>query len=459
MAVHTIRKGLDLPITGAPEQRIDDAASPKAVALIAADYVGMKPTMFVSEGDAVKRGQALFEDKKTPGVMYTSPGAGTVTAVNRGAKRALQSVVVELNERERTGTLTEDDEVTFESFSGRAPEALSRDEIRALLIESGMWTAFRTRPFSKVPAPESEPFALFITAIDTDPLAPSVETVLKGKEADFERGLLCVAKLCEGKSYLCRARGADVPYDPNTGIFLEEFEGPHPTGLVGLHIHRLSPVHRERTAWHVNYQDVVAIGRLFATGKLDVERTVSLAGPVVKEPRLLRTRLGASTDNLCEGQVADGDNRFVSGSVLSGRSAVGPVHGYLGRYHHQVSALREGHDREFMGWMAPGTNKFSVLNLFMSRLMPGKKFDFTTTANGSHRAIVPLGLYERVMPMDIIPTYLVRSMIAGDVERSEELGCLELDEEDLALCTFVCPSKIDYGTVLRDMLNTIEKEG
>jgi Na+-transporting NADH:ubiquinone oxidoreductase subunit A len=455
MAVHTIKKGLNLPLAGDPEQVVDGNRVPKRVALLADDYIGMRPTMLVQAGDAVKRGQPLFEDKKNPGVLFTSPAAGTVVAVNRGEKRAFQSVVIELNASELKG---EGEQVTFASYTGNDPAGLSRDQIKALLVESGLWTSLRTRPFSKVPAPGTAPSAIFVTAIDTNPHAPNVETAIKGHEKDFERGLICVAKLTEGRTYLCKARGASIPANPNTGIQIEEFEGVHPAGAVGVHINRLAPVSHKRTAWHLNYQDVIAVGKLFGSGKLYVDRIVSLAGPSVNKPRLLRTRLGASTADIVAGELKDGEQRIVSGSVLSGRTAAGDIFGYLGRYHHQISVLREGRDREFLGWLSPGTKKFSVIPVFVSKLFGGK-IEFTTNTNGSPRAMVPIGMYEKVMPMDIIPTYLLRSLLIGDMEEAEKLGVLELDEEDLALCTFVCPGKHDFGVHLREMLNKIDKEG
>jgi Na+-transporting NADH:ubiquinone oxidoreductase subunit A len=460
MALHKFKKGLNLPISGEPRQAITDAAAPTRVALMAADYPGMRPTMLCKEGDEVARGQVLFEDKKTEGVIYTSPGAGKVVSINRGERRAFQSIVVELNERERKGDLAVEDEVSFESYTGKGPAGLSRDEITALLVESGMWTALRTRPFSKVPEPGTEPYALFITAMDSSPLAASPEAIIEGREDDFERGLLYLAKLTEGRTYLCKAPGANIPANPNTGIFIEEFQGPHPAGLPGTHIHKLAPVTRDRVSWYINYQDVMAVGHLFATGKLDVTRVVALAGPSVKDPRLVRTRIGASLDDLTNGELKEGEQRVISGSVLAGRKAMGEIHGYLGRYDTQVSVITEDRERVFLGWILPGSDKFSTTNVFLSALTRRiQKFDFTTTTNGSHRAMVPIGTYEEVMPLDILPTFLLRALLADDLERAERLGCLELDEEDLALCTFVCPGKIDYGTALRRNLDTIEREG
>jgi Na+-transporting NADH:ubiquinone oxidoreductase subunit A len=459
MAVHRIKKGLNLPITGEPRQEITPAAQPVRVALVAADYPGMRPTMFVQEGDAVKRGQLLFEDKKTPGVRYTAPGAGQIAGIHRGERRALQSVVIELNEHERSGALTDDDHVVFAAYQGKAPATLKREELVELLVESGLWTVLRTRPFGKVPAVDAVPHSIFVTAIDTNPLAPSVEKVLQGREQDFGTGLEVVTRLTEGVTYLCQRPGDTIPVPANAELQIEEFEGPHPAGLPGVHIHLLDPVHRGKTVWYIDYQSVVSIGRLFTTGKLDVERVIALAGPMAKNPRLLQTRVGAATDGLVANELREGEARVISGSVLSGRQAEGDIHGYLGLRHHQISVVEEGRHRPFLGWMMPGSDTFSMLNLFLSRLTPGKRFAFTTNTNGAERAMVPMGMYERVMPMDIHPTYLLRSLIVHDLEEAEKLGCLELDEEDLALCTFVCPSKYEYGPILRENLDMIEKEG
>lgn len=460
MQVHKIKKGLDLPITGQPEQTVSPARSVTRVALIAADYVGLKPTMFVKPGDVVKRGQPIFEDKKSPGVIYTSPGAGTVAAVNRAEKRALISVVINLSPGEISGRPADDEHHVFNNFARKPVPALSRDEVRALLLESGLWTAFRTRPFSRVPRPESTPDGIFINAMDTEPLAPRPELVVDENRDAFDVGLAAIAKLREGNIYLCVQAGSSIKAGPYSGIGVVEFAGPHPAGTVGVHIHTLLPAHRGRTVWHLAYHDVIRIGKLFQTGRLDVSQVVALAGPAVSKPRLIRTRLGASTTQLVDGELALDDTRLISGSVLAGRTAHGDERGYLGRYHVQVACLREGRDRDFLGWLTPGKNRFSVINLFVSSIQRGRKrFAFTTSTNGSERPMVPIGLYEKVMPMDLMPTFLLRALIIGDIERAEKLGCLELDEEDLALCTFVCPGKYDYAPYLRRVLTMIEEEG
>ncbi len=456
MSRYTIKKGLDLPIAGDPRQVVEDAPQPSRVALIADDYVGMKPTMHVQQGDKVHRGELLFEDKKTPGVRYTAPAAGRVTAVNRGDRRALMSVVIELSDAEREGG---GESVKLESYTGKSVGELSADQVKELLIESGLWTSLRMRPFSRVANPADQPAAIFVTAMDSNPHAPAVDVAMKGKEADFERGVAALGRLGDFPVYVCKAPDSSVRVPSNGKVQVEEFAGPHPAGTPGVHIHFVKPVSRLRTVWYVGYQDVIAIGKLFATGAIDVERVISLAGPAVTDPRLLRTRIGVSVDELAEGQLIGGEIRVVSGSVLSGRTAQGSETGFLGRYHLQVSALEEGRERELFGWLGLGPTKYSTINAYLGSVLPGAKFRFTTTTNGSDRAMVPIGMYEEVMPMDILPTFLLRALLMQDVERAEELGALELDEEDLALCTFVCPGKSDYGPLLRKLLTTIEKEG
>lgn len=441
-----IKRGLDLPITGSPEQVIENGAAVRHVAVMGPDYIGMRPTMAVAEGDQVALGQVLFEDKKTPGVRYTAPASGKVISINRGAKRALESVVIEV---------AGDAEERFEQFADVAPEQLSREQVRDKLVASGLWTALRTRPYSKVPALDSTPHSLFVTAIDTNPLAADPQVVMAGREEDFALGLKVLAKLSGGAVYLCKAPGANIG---GSGVEEVEFAGPHPAGLAGTHIHFLDPVGPQKEVWHINYQDVIAAGKLFATGRLSTERVIALAGPQVERPRLLRTYLGACISELVEGELKEGENRVISGSVFAGRIAAGPFD-FLGRYHAQISVLGEGREREFLGWQKPGFDKFSVKNVYAAKLFPGKLFDFTTSTEGSDRAMVPISAYEKVMPLDIVPVFLLRALITGDSDQAQLLGCLELDEEDLGLCTFVCPGKYEYGPILRNNLDKIEMEG
>jgi Na+-transporting NADH:ubiquinone oxidoreductase subunit A len=456
--VYRIKRGLDLPIAGQPDQTIDAASQPMRVALLASDYVGIRPALAVQPGDDVLRGQVLFHDKRTPGLAYTAPAAGRVAALNRGERRTFVSLVIELSEGERAGRGT-DEQVEFASYTGRPPAELSAEQVRALLSESGLWTALRSRPFSRVPAPDARPHAVFVTAMDTHPLAPDLETVLGGRGDDLAAGLTCLLTLAGTAVYLCTAPRSALAAHAVDGVTVAEFAGPHPAGTPGVHMHFLAPAGRERPVWYIGAQDVAALGRLALTGRFDPERIVSLGGPGALRPRLLRTRIGAAVDDLVRGELGPGEQRVVSGSVLGGRTASGDIDGYLGRFHQQVTVLREGREREFLGWMAPGRDKFSVTNAFVSALGRARRFAFTTNLNGSPRPMVPIGTYEQVMPMDIEPTFLLRALITGDLEQAELLGCLELDEEDLALCTFVCPGKYEYGPMLRDLLTRIEREG
>ena len=442
-----LKHGLDLPITGAPAQRIEAARPVRSVAVIGFDYHGMKPTMEVQVGDRVKLGQLLFTDKKTPGVRYTAPAAGVISAIHRGEKRVLQSVVIDLDG---------DEQETFAQYAADQLEALTDEQVRENLQQSGLWTALRTRPFSKVPALDAVPRSIFVTAIDTHPLAADPAVIIGEHATDFENGLKVLGNLA--KIFLCKADGANLPGEKLAKVQSEAFAGPHPAGLPGTHIHFLDPVSVSKSVWQIGYQDVIAVGKLFTTGQLFVERVVALGGPVVEQPRLLRTRLGASLEELTAGELKPGFNRVVSGSVFGGRTAQGAF-AFLGRYHNQVSCLSEGNEREMMHYLRAGVNKHSVLNIFVSKLTGSKLFNFTTTTNGSPRAMVPVGNYEAVMPLDILPTQLLRYLIVGDTEMAQKLGCLELDEEDLALCTYVCAGKYEYGPILRDNLTRIEKEG
>ncbi|WP_166837258.1 Na(+)-translocating NADH-quinone reductase subunit A [Rheinheimera pleomorphica] len=441
-----LKKGLDIPLAGSPKQEISAGNTVNTVAVLGEEFNGMRPTMAVEVGDTVKKGQVLFEDKKNPGVKFTAPLAGTVKEINRGAKRVLQSVVIEA-----TGS----DAVQFARYSADQLAGLSREQVVQNLVDSGLWVALRTRPFSQTPAIDSTARAIFVNAMDTNPLAADPSVVIAADSDAFTNGLTVLATLTD-KLYLCKKAGAAVPAISKAEV--AEFDGPHPAGLVGTHIHLLEPVSAKKVVWHLGYQDVIAIGKLFTSGELSSERVVALAGPAVTNPRLVKTVLGAAVSELTAGELAAGNNRIISGSVLSGATAHG-VHGYLGRYHTQVSVLAEGTEKEFLGWIAPGATKFSVTRAYLSHLSPKRLFNMTTTTNGSSRAMVPIGNYERVMPLDILPTLLLRDLISGDTDSAVTLGALELDEEDLALCTFVCPGKYDYGTILRNCLTTIQKEG
>jgi Na+-transporting NADH:ubiquinone oxidoreductase subunit A len=443
-----VRRGLDLPIAGAPEQVIQDGPKISQVAVVGSDYPGMKPTMVVREGDRVTRGQALFTDKKNEGVVFTAPTAGIVVAINRGERRVFQSLVID----------TDGDKAEkFKSYKADKLATLDRAAVVNNLVSSGQWVALRTRPYSKVPAIDSTPASIFVTAMDTNPLSADPAVIIAQRSEDFINGLTVLTRLTDGPVNLCVAPDSGVVGHDIDGVREISFSGPHPAGLPGTHIHHVDPVSADKTVWSIGYQDVIATGALFTSGKLDNSRVVSLAGPQVLKPRLVSTCVGANLNQLVIGELANDENRVISGSVLAGRKAAGEF-AYLGRYHNQVSVIREGREREFLHYLRAGVNKHSALPLFISSLSK-KLFNMTSSTNGSERAMVPVGGYEDVTALDILPVQLLRSLIVGDTEMAQKLGCLELDEEDVGLYTYVCVGKYEYGGILRDNLTRIEKEG
>jgi Na+-transporting NADH:ubiquinone oxidoreductase subunit A len=446
-----IKKGLDLPIKGAPNQDVIEEKNVTKVALVGDDYWWFKPTMAVKEGDQVKKGQLLFTCKRGEGIRFTAPASGTVSAVNRGARRLFESLVIDVQDNES---------VSFENYKGSDISSYSKEDAQKLLVESGLWTSFRTRPYSFISRLDEKPSAVFVTAMDTNPLSFDPSIVIKEHSDSFKNGLKVISKFAP--VYVCSAPKSGI--DANVeGVIHEEFSGPHPAGNVGTHIHNLCPVGGEKKVWHVGYQDLIAIGKLFESGEIFTDRVVALSGPMVRNPRLIKTRLGASLCEITKDEFYPfGDTRVISGSVFNGRNAKGSFC-YLGKYHNQITVLKEGVEREFLGWHSPGFNKFSVKPIYLSNLIqqifPKRKFSFTTTTNGSARSLVPIGSFEKVMPLDIFPTHLLKALLSGDTESAQQLGCMELDEEDLALCTFVDPCKHEFGPVLRTNLERILKEG
>jgi Na+-transporting NADH:ubiquinone oxidoreductase subunit A len=435
-----IKKGLDVPISGKPELTLSDANPVKTVGLVGWDTPGLKPKMAVAAGDRVKLGQTLFIDKRNPEICYTAPGSGVVSAINRGERRVLNSVVIELDGDEAETWSTDD------------------KDIRKTLCESGLWTMLRTRPFGKIPQPDTTPNSIFVTAINTNPLAGDPSLVIGEDPEAFLAGLRVISQLTEGKTYVCTRAGADIPCPDGDQFVHAEFSGPHPAGLVGTHIHFLDPVSIKKTVWHIGYQNTMAIGRLFTTGRLPTQRVIALGGPMVKNPRLLRTRRGASTADILDGEMQRGNARVISGSVLSGHRASGML-GWLGAYHNQISVISEGSPREFLSWLRPGHEKYSALRAYASTWLHKGDYDLTSSQNGSPRAMVSTGSFERIMPLDILPTVLLKALLVRDTDSAQQLGALELDEEDLALCSFVCNGKYNYGPHLRKALDEIEANG
>jgi len=451
MQIH-ISRGLDIPLAGMPEQSVHPAKPVRQVALCGSDYVGLKPRLKVEIGDRVGPLQALFLDKRDPDVQYCAPGRGTVVAINRGARRVLQSVVVELED-------SEIEEPAFEALNEGQVARLPREEIVNRLLQCGLWTAFRTRPFSQVPHSASTPRAIFVTAIDTRPLAADPMVVIRAEIKAFSAGLQVMSRLTCGTVNLCTAPEWDIPVPAVEGMRQVEFTGPHPAGLAGTHIHYLHPVSLERVVWHIGYQDVIAIGKLFSAGVINYQRIIALCGASVGKPRLVATRSGASIVDLMQAEIPEPDScRVISGSVLCGRTA-SKEFAYLGRYHDQVSVIEEGGKRRFMGWTDILPHRYSAARTFKRKTGHRFKFALPTSQNGRFTGMVPMRAWEKILPMDILPSPLFRALLVYDTEQAQALGCLELDEEDLSLCTFICPAKIDYGLFLRLNLRQIDREG
>ncbi|WP_350334353.1 Na(+)-translocating NADH-quinone reductase subunit A [Coralliovum pocilloporae] len=443
----TLKKGLDLPVTGAPEQTIHSGPEVDRVAVLGADYIGLKPKMLVQEGEEVRRGTPLFCHKDAPEAMMVAPMSGKVAAINRGARRVLQSVVIQISDAEDQG-------IDFSSVGNDS----SAEGLTEKLCAAGLWGAFRTRPYSKMPEPGSKPSAIFVTAMDTEPLAADAATIIDASKDAFATGMKALPLLTEGKVYLCQKTGDRLPGGDADGVEAASFSGPHPSGLAGTHIHFLAPPAPNEVVWTISYQDVIAIGHLLETGHLDSSVVVALTGPAAAKPRLVRTLRGASTDQLTEGEIAaDGPVRVLSGSILSGRHAEGP-HAFLGRFARQVSIILEDREQITLGWVLPMPSKYAVQPVLGSALVK-KLFPLTSNLNGGRRAMVPTGTFEELMPQDYLPTQLLRSLLVMDTDQAQALGALELDEEDLALVGFACPAKYEYGLALRDCLTKIEKEG
>ncbi|WP_417473663.1 Na(+)-translocating NADH-quinone reductase subunit A [Leisingera sp.] len=447
MKTFNLRKGLDLPVTGAPEQTIQPGPAITSVAVLGPDYLGLKPRMLVQEGDEVRRGTPLFCHKDAEAAMMVAPLTGKVVAINRGARRVLQSVVIAVTDAEDAG-------VDF-SATGTADSA---EGLTEKLCAAGLWTSFRTRPYSKMPQPGSKPNAIFVTAMDSEPLAADAAVIINDAADAFETGLKAITLLTEGTTFLCQKAGDSIPGGNIAGVEAAAFSGPHPSGLAGTHIHFLHPLQAEDEVWTISYQDVIAIGRLLQTGHLDPSRVVALAGPAARNPRLVRTVMGAAIDELTRGEIAvDGPVRVISGSILSGREAAGPL-AYLGRFARQVALIEEDRKQIPLGWIRPMASKFAVQPVLGSALSR-KLFNLTSNLNGGRRAMVPTGTFEQLMPQDYLPTQLLRALLVMDTDTAQALGALELDEEDMGLVGFACPAKYEYGLALRDCLTKIEKEG
>lgn len=405
-----------MTIGGAPVQKLNAGPDIGTVALQGEDFPGLRPSFAVEIGDRVAAGEPVFADRKRPEIVFTAPAAGVVEEIHRGRRRTLGSLVIRIE--------------GAEAAQFDVPPHLDGPSVRTLLLRAGVWPAFRTRPFERIPDPDAEPAALFVTAMDTAPLAADAAVVLAANAESFQAGLAAISHLTGGPVFVCQAPGPPLASE-NGKVRIAQFAGSHPAGLPGTHIHHLMPVGRERTVWHIGYQDVVAIGRLTETGQLFNERTVALGGPAMRDPRLVATRVGASLDDLLADALEPGAT-MLSGSVLTGR----PAH-YLGRYHTQVTAL------------APAPNgAIRQLGSALARVL----------GDSRPGPIIPIAGYDHAMALDLLAVPLVRALAVADAETAERLGALELAEEDVALLSQACPAGIDYGPLLRRVLDEIAEE-
>lgn len=442
-----LRKGLNVPITGAPRPDVVDGAQVTTVGVLGDDYIGLKPRIVVAEGDVVGPGTPVMLNKDMPEANIVSPVAGVVKAINRGARRKLISVEITV----------QPDAAEAVDFS-QVGDVTTREGLTERLCAAGLWTSFRTRPYSKVPQPGSTASAIYVTALDTEPLAPNPTPIIQEEADAFAKGIEAVSALTDGTTYLCQAEGDALPGADLPGVEAAAFAGPHPAGLAGTHMHFLEAPLADKFVWTIGYQDVIMIGRLLLTGKYDGSRVIALTGPECGDPRLVRTVTGASMAELVAADLSgEVPVRVISGSVLSGRAGEG-VSGFIGRYARQITVIKEDHDQIPMGWIRPMVSKYAVQPVLGSAFAK-KLYPLTSNLNGGRRAMVPLGTFEELMPQDFLPTQLLRALLVMDTDQAQALGALELDEEDLGLVGFACPAKYEYGLALRDCLTKIEKEG
>ena len=450
MATFQIKQGRDIKLKGAAPKEIVTLSLPRQVAVVPSDFKGIKASLCVKVNDAVKVGTPLFEDKHCPEIKVVSPVSGRVAAINRGEKRFLEDIVVESDGR--------DEAVAFRKFSASEISGLSKEDVEKTLLQSGLWPVLRQRPFSKVAHPHEPPKSIFVHAMNTEPLAPDVDFILQGKEEQFQAGLNVLRRLTKGKVYLCAKHGSrSKALTQARDVETHYFAGPHPAGNVSTHIHYLDPIHKGDHVWYVEAQDVARIGYLFLEGVYSPERVVAVTGEGAGRKFYAKTIVGAPVSLLLKGSGLEG-MRCVSGSVLAGRE-VGKD-GYLSFYDSQLTVIPAGGKRTFLGWLSPGSDKYTFSRTFVSSFLPPRKeVSLTTDKHGSDRAIVLNHIYDPLVPLDIMVYFLLKAVISEDIEEAERLGILECDEEDFALCSFACPSKTDVGGIIREGLELIEREG
>ena len=445
----TLRKGLDINLVGRAQETTATVPTAAEYAVSPLDFEGVTPKLLVKPGDRVKAGTALFFNKYNERVLFTSPVSGTVAAINRGEKRKILSV-----------TVTADTDQQYEEFAAIDVAKASRDEIVERLLRSGLWPMLIQRPYGIIADPNDTPRAIFISAFDSAPLAPDYNYALAGREADLQKGLEVMQRLTQGQVHLSMRAGAEGRMAQLKGVEMHRFAGKHPVGNVGVQIHHIAPINKGEVVWTVNIQDLAIIGRLFNEGRVDMTKTIAVAGSEVVKPQYVRVIAGAPVASILKGNLKtqkEGDHvRIISGNVLTGVKT--EADGYLSFYANQITVIPEGDKYELLGWAMPRLKKFSVSRAYFSWLCPKKAYDLDTNLNGGERPFVVTGLYEQYLPMDIYPMYLLKACLAGDIDKMENLGIYEVIEEDFALCEFVDPSKIEIQQIIRDGINLMIKE-
>jgi len=440
-----LRKGLDIRLKGSAETVLETLPAPATVALKPTDFPGLTPKLSVKPGHEVKAGDALFYDKYHPEVVFTAPIGGRVASVNRGERRRILEVVIETDAAAGSA-----------DFKKANPDELSAEEVKEQLLKSGLWPFIKRRPYGVVASPQDKPKNIFISTFDTAPLAPDYNFIMEGQLGTFQTGIDALAKLTEGKVFLGVSEKSVFTTIKNTEI--KQFSGPHPAGNVGVQIHHISPVNKGEVVWTVNPQDVLFIGRLFETGKLDFTKVFALAGSEAEKPKYLQTLLGAPVASVTDGRLkkVNYKQRIISGNVLTGKRVKSM--NYIGFYDSLISVIPEGDEYELLGWASPGVDKFTASKTFLSKLFPKKEYELNANLHGGERAFVLSGQYEKVVPMNILPVFLLKACLVNDIDKMEQLGIYEVIEEDFALCEYVCTSKIKVQDILRSGIETMIKE-
>ncbi|MDR2927389.1 MAG: Na(+)-translocating NADH-quinone reductase subunit A [Cytophagaceae bacterium] len=438
------KKGLNIPISGKAEKTFGECRLPDLFAIKPTDFHGLTPKMAVKESDPVKAGTTLFFDKIHPEIKFVSPVSGTVKLINRGERRRLLEVIVESDGKDDCETIEIPD-----------ASALDREKTINILLESGAWTYLKQRPYDIIANPDDMPKAIFVSGFDTSPLAPDVDFVLTGMDRALHAGIGALMKLCP--VHVALQHGAPAKICTNhMHVNHHYFAGQHPAGNVGVQIHHILPIAKGEKVWTVTPQEVVSIGNLFLTGKLDFSRIMVIAGPSVEKPMYVRYKLGASISELVKNNVKEGHIRYISGNILTGQQI--EPNGFVGFHDTLVTVIPEGDKQEFFGWATPGFGKFSTSRSFFSPLCKKRQYPLNANMHGGQRAIVVSGEYDKVMPMDILTEYLIKAILAEDIDKMEQLGIYEVVEEDIALCEFVCSSKLQLQSILRKGFELMIKE-